>query len=191
MSKQVAEIASRIAELRDILEITAEDMAAKLEIPVRDYMRYETAESDMPISVLYGVAAAMNVDPTVLISGEMPRMENYTLVRKGQGMHVERYKGYGFYSLAFNYKKRDMDPMLVAIKKSGEKQTALVSHAGQEFNYVLSGRVRVTLGKNEFVLNEGDSIYFDAAAPHGQSAETEEAVFLTVINENYIKANQK
>ena len=49
-------------------------------------------------------------------------------------------------------------------------------------NYVLEGTVRVTIGKNDLVLNEGDSLYFDPTLPHGQRAVGEKgAKFLTII----------
>jgi len=59
-----------------------------------------------------------------------------------------------------------------------------VTHKGQEFNYCLKGAVKVTVGGKELLLREGDSLYFDPRLPHMQTAATETAVFLTVINEN-------
>ena len=58
----------------------------------------------------------------------------------------------------------------------------LVSHGGQEFNYVLSGKVAVVLGAKTILLNEGDSVYFDPRIRHGQYAVDGEARFLTVID---------
>ena len=59
---------------------------------------------------------------------------------------------------------------------------ACVSHGGQEFNYVLEGTVKVTFGKREFILEEGDCFYFDPTVPHAQAAVGGKgAKFLTVI----------
>ena len=182
MNEQIAQIAARIRELREILEIPQETAAEKVGIPVDVYRCYESAESDIPIGVLYGLAAIFNVDPTELLTGDGPRMEEYTLVRKGQGIRVERYAGYSFSALAFNFKNRDMDPMIVTLSPTDHAE--LVVHAGQEFNYVLEGQITVVIGKNEFILDEGDSIYFNPAIPHGQRAVSPQARFLTVIDEN-------
>jgi len=184
---QITVIASRIKELREILEETTKDVAAKAGISESEYLKYENAEADMPISVLYGVAAALNVDPTVILTGDAPKMASYSVVRDGMGVNVVRYKGYSYSSLATNYIDRDMDPMVVSLLKKSEHKAALVSHDGQEFNYVLEGSVKVVIAHSEFILNEGDSIYFDAKCPHGQYAETKKAKFLTVINEAAIK----
>ena len=76
----------------------------------------------------------------------------------------------------------EMEPMLVTLEEQ-ETEPALVMHSGQEFNLVLEGKVKVTVGKNSFILNEGDAIYFDPNLPHGQAAVDGRTRFLTVINE--------
>lgn len=182
MNNQMEQISQRIKELREILEISQKELAEKAGITLEQYLSYENAESDLPISILYAIAAALSTDATVLLTGENPRMDNYTIVRDGNGLSVERYKGYSFSSLAFNYKNRDMEPMIVCIKQS-DNNHGLVSHSGQEFNYVLEGAIKVVLGRREFELEKGDSIYFDPAVPHAQLSITKQAKFLTVIND--------
>ncbi|MEG2575158.1 MAG: XRE family transcriptional regulator [Christensenella sp.] len=181
MNEQVVQIAARIRELREILEVPQESVAKKVGISLAEYQRYENAQDDIPIGVLYGVAAELKVDPTELLTGEAPRMDEYTIVRGGRGMCVERYPGYSFTSLAYNYKHRDMEPMIVTISPNEEAE--LVTHSGQEFNYVLEGRVKVVIRNREFILSAGDSIYFNPSLPHGQHAVDGVAKFLTIINE--------
>ncbi len=181
MNKQIAQISARIKELREILDVTPEHAAAQVGIDVATYNTYEAGEADIPIGVLYGLATEFGVDPTVLLTGDTPRMDDYTIVRKGQGIKVERYAGYSFQALAFNFKHRDMDPMIVTLSHTDEAE--LIFHGGQEFNYVLEGTVKVVIGKREFSLDAGDSIYFNPVFPHGQRAVTPVAKFLTVINE--------
>lgn len=182
VNEQIIHIANRIKELREILDLSRESVAESLHIPLADYCRYEDAEDDIPVGVLYGVAALMRVDPTELLTGEAPRMVDYTIVRGGKGVSVERYAGYRFTSLAYNFIGREMEPMIVDLGPNDEV-AELVTHSGQEFNYVLDGRVAVTVGKHEFVLEAGDSIYFNPSLPHGQRAVGVFSKFLTVINE--------
>ncbi len=184
MNDQIALIGKRIRELREILDITPEDAAGTVGIPLAEYMSYENATADIPIGVLYGLAAKFGVDPTVLLTGDAPRMDEYTIVRNEQGIKVERYAGYSFAALAFNYKNRDMDPMIVTLSHTDHAE--LVTHAGQEFNYILEGTIIITIGAHEFTLNARDSIYFNPAIPHGQCAVTPQAKFLTVINEGQL-----
>ena len=175
-------IPSRVHELREILEISAIDMAKKLHVSYDDYQRLESGEHDMPISTLYEIAAILGVDFTALLTGNTPKMKTYSVTRKGTGARIERYPGYDFQSLSYNFKNREMEPLLVNLVRN-EERPALVSHNGQEFNYVLSGTVRVTIGAKDIVLSEGDCIYFDPQQPHAQSAVSETASFLTVIKE--------
>ena len=182
MNDELLQIPKRIKELREILEISITEMAEKLNISHDEYEKYESGEKDIPVSALYAIAAALGTDCTVLMTGESPRMDSYTIVRRVDGVRVDRYSGYYIESLAFNFKNRQMEPMLVTLEEQ-ETEPALVMHSGQEFNLVLEGKVKVTVGKNSFILNEGDAIYFDPNLPHGQAAVDGRTRFLTVINE--------
>ena len=182
MNDQIKQIAQRIRELREILDVDAADLAKQVNVSVAEYNRYENAESDIPIGVIYAVAAALNVDPTVLLTGDAPRMSDYTIVRQGRGVSVERYKGYKFSSLAFNYIGRQFDPMVVDLEPM-ENPHELVVHGGQEFNYVLKGTVQLVIGSREFLLEAGDSAFFNPMTPHGQRAVGGPVKFLTIINE--------
>lgn len=182
MNSELMQIPKRIKELREILDITPEIMADNLGIGLEEYKKFETGEKDIPISTLYELAILLETDITVLLTGEQPRMNTHSVVRRGEGISVDRYAGYHFESLAFNFMNRSMEPMLVTLEKK-ETEPALVMHVGQEFNYVLEGSMKITIGKNVFVLDPGDSIYFNPSLPHGQAAVNGTTKFLTVINE--------
>jgi mannose-6-phosphate isomerase-like protein (cupin superfamily) len=183
MLPQVTQIASRIKELRDILSIAADKVADDISVPLDLYYKYENGETDIPIGKLYLIADALGVDPTVILIGDGPRMIDYTIVRQENGVNIERFKGYKFTSLAFNYINRDMEPMIVTLIPD-DKTPDLVTHKGQEFNYVLEGTVAVIIRDQEYILEKNDSMYFNPTLPHGQRAVGNKiAKFLTVINE--------
>ena len=182
MNEKAAHVPERIKELREILEISALDMAKDTDIPFEVYTKYENGDLDIPISVLYTIANRLGTDVTVLLTGEEARMDSAAVCRKGKGVQIERYPGYEFSSLAYNFKNRTMEPLLVHLDSS-KPQAAPVSHSGQEFNYVVEGQVKVTVGKTDHILSAGDSIYFDARIPHGQSAVEGSAQFITIIQE--------
>ncbi len=179
--EQVVLLKKRIAYLREILEYSEEDVALHLGITTDMYRKYETGDEDIPISVIYTIAAFFGVDPTEILTGDTPKVEEFSVTRKGMGVKVKRYEGYDFESLAFNYIGRNKEPMLVTIAPSDEKPD-LVSHFGQEFNYVISGKIGVVINEKTIILSEGDGIYFDATHPHGQYAISEESKFLTIID---------
>jgi mannose-6-phosphate isomerase-like protein (cupin superfamily) len=182
MNENPAEIPGRIKELREIMEISAMDIAADINVSLETNNKYESGEQDIPINALYRIAAKLGTNATVLMTGEDPRMASAAVCRSGKGVHVERYPGYEFSSLAYNFKGRTMEPLLVLLDSS-RPPAAQVAHSGQEFNYVVEGRMRVTVGEAEYILSAGDSIYFDATLPHGQSAVEGSAQFITIIQE--------
>ena len=176
------EVADRVREMREVLELDPQKIADRLAIPIEQYYQYENNELSIPISKLYALADIFGVDFTLLMTGEQPRMTDYTIVRAAQRVDVDRYPGYSFQSLAFNYAGRTMEPLLVELDDKSEEAPP-VTHGGQEFNFVLEGTVRVTVGKHEFVLSAGDSCYFNPAIPHSQHAIGGPAKFLTIIQQ--------
>ena len=83
MNEYIKQISDRIRELRDILDLTAEEVAANIGVSTEEYLAYENGEKEIPISLLYKVASVFKVDPTVLMTGDVPRMDDYTVVRGG------------------------------------------------------------------------------------------------------------
>lgn len=185
MNSQVTQIAARIRELREALDMTAEDLAEQIGVCMEDYNRYENAQKDIPVGVLYGIAAACKIDPTLLLTGLAPKMKSYALIRKDDGVEIERHEGYRFRSLATNFLHREMEPMIVTLDPTEDgKPREWFCHSGQEFNFVLEGSVKVLLGdEHELILEKGDGLYFDPRMNHTQVAVGGPATFLTVINE--------
>jgi transcriptional regulator with XRE-family HTH domain len=182
MTESLQQIATRIKEIREDCGLTAEAAAQKLGISYAEYTQYENAVTDIPISMLYEMAKLFSVDLTELLTGLPPRLHSYCLVRNGAGVETERYKGYKFQNLAYNFINKKCEPLLVTIEPEENKKMSLVTHPGQEFNYVLNGKVKVILGGAELELGEGDALYFDPTIPHGQVAvDGRPAQFLTVI----------
>ena len=183
MAEEIRMIAERLRELREISGYTTADVARLLGIKEDKYLGYEESGADIPISVLYELANEYGVDFTEILTGKSPKLSTYAVVRKGRGINIDRYKGYHFESLAHKFKHKIMEPLLVTVEPD-EKEHSLVSHVGQEFNYVLEGSIMVLFGDESVVLEAGDSIYFDPNLPHGQKAMNgKQAKFLTVIVE--------
>ena len=181
-STEREEIAARIRELRESSEMSEEETTSRLAIPIDLYREYENGEKDVPISVLYSISGLFSVDLTDIMTGKSPNLHRYCIVRSGAGPEIERFPGYRFQSLAFDFQNRKFEPLLVTIDPRNNEEIRPVTHGGQEFNMVLSGIVRVFLGGKDIDLYPGDSIFFDPTIPHGQLAmSSESASFLTVI----------
>ncbi len=183
MPEEIKQISARIRELREIYGISPEALAKELNIPEETYEDYESGNVDIPVSFLYLIANRFNVELTDILTGEGPKLRTYCLVRKGKGVSVERRKEYKYQSLAYNFVNKKAEPFLVTVDPdTGNNGISYNSHPGQEFNYVLEGRLRIIIDGRELVLNEGDSLYFDSSLKHGmQALDGKPAKFLAVI----------
>ncbi len=171
MPGKVEQIAQRIRELRKIAGLSTEIVAKGIGIAESEYQGYESGSVDIPVGVLYEVAGYFEVDLTEILTGESPRLHKYFVVRKGKGIEVERRAPYHYHSLAFNFMHKKAEPFLVEADPAPEAaDLSLNSHPGQEFDFVLEGRLLVSIDGHELVLGEGDSVFFDSGCQHGMKA---------------------
>ena len=183
MDEQLKQIGERLSGLRDVLDISEEQVAQLCGISVEQYKRMERGESELSVANLQKISKEYGVSLDVLMFGEEPKMSTYFLTRKGQGMSVERRKAYLYESLASGFRGRKADPFIVTVEpKPADAPQEMNSHAGQEFNMVLEGEMELTIGQKKLTLHEGDSIYFDATQPHGMRTLSDKHVrFLAII----------
>ena len=183
MNEQIRQIAERLAGLRDALEITPAEMAKTCGLSTEEYLALESGTVDISVSVLHKIAQAYGVELTTLMFGDEPRMNAYFITRKGKGVAVERTRAYKYQSLAAGFVGRKADPFLVTVHPHAEDEPIFLNtHAGQEFNLVLSGRMLLQINGKDLILEKGDSVYFDSALPHGMKAlDGEKVRFLAII----------
>ena len=178
---EIREIAERIKELREVSDLTVESLAKELGINADTYRQYESGAVDIPVSLLYEIASKFHVELAELLTGEKPRLHTYSLVRKGKGVDIKRSHHYDYQSLAPNFVHKRMEPMLVTVEPKREPGETN-SHPGQEFDYVLTGTLAVTIDDHELILNEGDALFYDSNHPHSMRALNDQpAQFLAII----------
>ncbi|OAV66809.1 DNA-binding transcriptional repressor PuuR [Bacteroidales bacterium Barb6XT] len=183
MNEQIKQIAERLVGLRDVLEISPEEMSKVCDLTTEEYLRLESGTADISVSVLHRIAQAYGVELTTLMFGDEPKMSAYFVTRKGKGVAVERSKAYKYQSLAAGFAGRKADPFLVTVHPKPDNELVhLNSHEGQEYNMVLGGRLLLNINNKELILEEGDSVYFNSGLPHGMKALDENIVtFLAII----------
>jgi len=116
------------------------------------------------------VAKSLDLKIDYLISGE--EGQDYTIARKDNRKVTPRYDlkrekhyGYEYESLAPHKTDRHMEPFLVTLGPS-ETEEERSTHDGQEFIFVLQGKMEVRLRDHIHLLEPGDSIYYDSTVPH-------------------------
>jgi transcriptional regulator with XRE-family HTH domain len=180
--KPCEEIAPRLRGLREALDLSPETLGERIGTDPGEVIRYESGTEEIPVSHLFRVAQACGVDLTVLISGGDAHLKEYSLVRAGEGLSVDRRKDYKYQSLAYRFSQRRMEPFLVRVPPKEEGELTFNRHSGQEFIHMLEGRLEIRVGESILVLEPGDSFYLDSSTPHAlRGLDGAEALFLDVI----------
>lgn len=191
MEAKIKEIAERIKGLREILELSQEEMAERTDVNLEEYRAYENGDSDFGFTFLYECAKVFGVDIVELLTGEKPKLSFYTVVRAGKGLPMKRRKGFTYQHLAYRIMDKLAEPFLVTAPYDPEEQTQpihLSRHKGQEFDYILKGSLKVQLDNHVEVLGEGDSVFYDSGHSHGMIATGgNDCVFLAFV----IKAQEE
>ena len=182
MNDDIKMIAERLKGLRDVMNVSLNEASETCGITAEEYKKYEEGMIDIPVSVLHSMAKKYDFDLATLISGDEPHMKSYSLTRKGRGVSVERREDYKYQSLAQGFIHRKAEPFLVTVEPDDNREIHFNNHSGQEFNYIIEGKLQIVYDGREMVLEEGDSLYFDASKPHGMKALGGKSVkFLAII----------
>jgi len=182
---QLERIALRIREMREILGYSTADIARLTEVPEDTYISYESGSVDFPFTFMHKFAKVCGVELTDILEGHSAKLSGYTVTRKGKGLVTASEDGITIQDMAPLFRQKLATPYWVTYKYSEELQSLpinTVTHAGQEFDLVLKGSMRVRIGEREEILREGDSVFFKSSTPHGMIAiDGEDCVFLAMI----------
>ena len=184
-ANNLLEVAKRIKEMRDICGFTVEEMAEKTEVSVTMYKKYEAGKLDFSFTFIHKCALAFGIGISDLLEGRSAVLSSYTVTRSGQGMRTAQEEGITITELAPLFRKKLAEPYWVKYDYDPEllkKPIKTTTHAGQEFDYVVEGTLKVQVGENIEFLNAGDSIYYNSATPHGMIAvDGQDCKFLAVV----------
>ena len=180
-SEELRLIGLRLSDMREICEYTPAFMAEKLGVTEDEYLSFERGEKDFQISFLCEAANVLGVDVHDLMSGESPKLSLCTFVKSGKGYDITRNAAYGYKHLAFPFKDKKAEPFLVTVEP-GRAEPHPNSHPGQEFEYMVSGKMILYIGDEEYLMEEGDSAYFNSENPHALKAVGDEpAKFIAIV----------
>lgn len=185
MDYNIKEVSDRLRATREALDLTAEYMADRAHVSVDEYIALENGERDLSLSFMNSCAETMGIELIELLTGVSPKLSKYSVVRKGEGLRIERRERFEYFHLAYMFKDKRLEPMLITAPYCEDQQNQPIkmsSHEGQEFDYVLSGKLKCIIGDHVVILNEGDSLYYNSTTPHGMIAiDGEDCKFLAIL----------
>lgn len=185
MDPNVKEVVGRIRALREDMDLTMQEMADATGRSVAEYAAQESGEQDLSFTFLYKCAKKFGIDVIELLTGENPHLSGYSLVRADDGLSIKRRAGFEYLHKAPRLKNKLAEPFLVTAPYLEEEQDApihLSYHKGQEFDYILSGRMRFAYEDHIEELGPGDTLMYDSGRGHGMIAiGGEPCVFLAIV----------
>lgn len=185
MDENLKEVAGRIRSLREDLDITMQEMAEATGRSVAEYSAQESGEQDLSFSFLYKCAERLGVDVIEILTGESPHLKGYSLTRANEGLPIRRRAGFEYLHKAPHFRNKQCEPFVVTAPYIEEEQNQpihLSKHAGQEFDYVLSGKLRFAYENHVEELEPGDCLLYDSGRGHGMiAAGGEPCTFIAIV----------
>jgi transcriptional regulator with XRE-family HTH domain len=162
-----AEIGKRIRQIRIQNKLTLQDLADETGFSKGYLSKVEKSEKAPPVGTLSVIAKTLSVAVSSIL-GEEAAAGSICLVRKEERTRMARSGkefGYAYEALANLYPSKHMEPFILSYP-SGDALKHTFQHDGEELLFVLQGKMRFKYGSREFVLNEGDCLYFDSGIAH-------------------------
>ncbi len=176
-------IGERVGEIRARIGMTLDQLAAQTGFTKGYLSKIENSKKVPPIGTLSRIARALKTEITELLHVEPAgNARAFCVVRANERLPVVRGGtafGYDYVSLADTKSQKKMEPFLFTFPSEIEKHV-FFEHEGEEFLFILTGRVEWQAGSEKAILDPGDSVYFDARLPHRGHAIDGEATALVV-----------
>jgi transcriptional regulator with XRE-family HTH domain len=163
------EIGAQVRRLRKSLDLTVVELGTAAGISAGMLSKIENGTISPSLSTLGALAKALNVSISSLFA-ESDERRDCSFVKAGQGVRIDRRgtKAGHLYDLLGHSIAGEIgvEPFLITLRQDAQPYTNF-RHAGVEFIYMLSGKVRYRHADRSYLLEPGDALFFDAAARHG------------------------
>ncbi|MBB4287430.1 helix-turn-helix domain-containing protein [Roseospira goensis] len=164
-----AAIGRQVRAFRGRMGMTVVDLAKQAGLSAGMLSKIENGQTSPSLATLQRLSAALNV-PVTAFFRKFEEQRDATHVRAGEGLTIERRgtrAGHQYQLLGHTVGKPIiMEPYLVTLTEDSDV-FPIFQHDGLEFIYILEGEVGYRHGSKLYDLRPGDSLFFDADAPHG------------------------
>ncbi|MCL2631779.1 MAG: cupin domain-containing protein [Coriobacteriia bacterium] len=177
-------IGSKVTELREALQLSVEELAERSGAEVSVILGIEAGELVPSLTPLIRITRALGVRLGTLLDDDenlgpaLVRSTDYTESTRLKALETKSDAGgLVFHALAEGKASRHMEPFYITLTPSEASEHELSAHEGEEWLFALEGPLEIEYGKDIYVLQPGDSIYYDSIVPHqvrshqGQSAK--------------------
>lgn len=169
------QIGLKIRRMRQDRRMTLQDLAEATGLSKPLLSQIENEQVIPPLATLLRIAKAFRVNLHSFFQEEGDS-EKCILVRAGESRRLRRRTTeegappYSYHSLAAGKRHRNMEPFLIEFEAGHWRDDLLVSHEGEEFLFLLEGRLEFHYGGKVMTMQAGDSVYYESNEPHGYVA---------------------
>lgn len=154
-------IGQRIKELRLKNSLTLEELASRTELSKGFLSQLENDLTSPSIATLADITEALGVNLELFFAKEKEEQ----IVFSTQNFFVDKQTDYTIHWIVPNAQKNEMEPILIEITPNGFSQV-IEPHSGQEFGYVLKGRIQLEIDGVSHTLKKGDTFYLKGNKAH-------------------------
>lgn len=179
-------LGKRIRSYREERKISLEVLAENTGLSLDFLTSLEEDDLYPTIGPLQKVARALGVRLGTFMDDEITRDPIISKIGES-GNDLAMHKGknsnasYMYHSLGKGKSDRNMEPFSIEIMPSKEDEHKRSSHQGEEFILVIKGSLLVIYGKEQYILNKGDTIYYNSIVPHYVGSANDEPVEILAI----------
>lgn len=162
-------LGERLRQIRKEKGWTLSDVSARTGLAVSTVSKVERGRITLAYDKFMALARGLDLDITELIGHAGTRFKPGALaVTRATDAFVHETDTYVYEMLNTQLRNKHMIPSRVRIKARDISEFAdYIRHQGEEFVYVLSGRLKVFVeGRDPVILDPGDSMYFDSHQGH-------------------------
>lgn len=185
-------VGHKIRGLREQKQLSVDEIAERSGLSAEQIKAIETDETLPSLGPLIKIARALGVrlgtflDDNDALGPVVTRAEDREHDRSISFSNdaADARKHMEYHPLAKQKTGRHMEPFIVDINPSEEREFQLSAHEGEEFIYVMSGEIEIDYGKEKYVLRQGDSIFYDSIVKHhvhgagGQAAKILAVIYI-------------
>lgn len=170
-------VGGKIRQLREMKNITVEDLATRCGLDSAQISKIEEDTIMPSLAPLIKIARGLGVrlgtflDDNEELGPVVSRNNNRSASISFSNDNISARKHMEYFSMASQKAGRHMEPFIIDIEKSEDKNYKLSNHEGEEFIFVMEGNVEIVYGKETYILEKGDSIYYDSIVNHHVHAQ--------------------
>ncbi len=162
----------KLKELRDKFRLTIQDLAARTGLDPEMLSHMESGELVPPVATLLKLAKTFQVGLAYFFE-DQPSGITISLTRKADRKRLEKRPHHMSGEVTYIYETlenrkpdKHMEPFLVEFPTMPTEDMVFVSHEGEEFVYLMEGRLEFRTPDRVEILEPGDSLYFDSEVSH-------------------------